>query len=240
VASKGRHGALALIHRRAGGASRAEVWPGRSCLGVPEASAPLAAVFHYGSLIVLVRCFRSGLRWPGKGVREEGGPGCPPGPVRGEVRSFRAEDAILAGTLIGLRRIVPVRAFASPFPAAAAADRVRLNAIAANTSQAALAVKHLKVDEPRRSASGPRPLRQVHQEPGGDRIELADVPEGEGSQRMHAGVRGSYRFGFRWSSEHIAHRQPGMRREGRIPGWLGGFRWCGAKRGTSPFECATG
>jgi hypothetical protein len=40
-----------------------------------------------------------------------------------------------------LRRIVPVRAFASPFPAAVAAARVRFNAMAAKTSQAALAVK---------------------------------------------------------------------------------------------------
>ena len=56
-------------------------------------------------------------------------------------RSRRAEVAIRAGTLMSLRRIVAVVAFASAavlFKVPAA--RVRLKAITAQTSQAALAV----------------------------------------------------------------------------------------------------
>jgi hypothetical protein len=53
----------------------------------------------------------------------------------------RADEAIRAGTLTSLRRIVAVVALASPGPVMMAAARVRLKAIAASTSQAALAVK---------------------------------------------------------------------------------------------------
>ena len=53
----------------------------------------------------------------------------------------RAEVEILAGTLTSFRRIVAVVARARPFPAIVAAARVRLNAMTARTSQAALAVK---------------------------------------------------------------------------------------------------
>lgn len=52
----------------------------------------------------------------------------------------RAEDAIRAGTVISVRRMVAVRALASAGPVRAAAARVRLNAITASTSQAALAL----------------------------------------------------------------------------------------------------
>ena len=53
----------------------------------------------------------------------------------------RAVEAILAGTVISLRRIVTVVAFARVSPARVAAARVRLNAMTACTSQAALAQK---------------------------------------------------------------------------------------------------
>ena len=54
----------------------------------------------------------------------------------------RPEVAALAGTLISLRRIVPVVALRRrSSPVRVAPARVRLNAIAANTVQAALAVK---------------------------------------------------------------------------------------------------
>jgi len=46
-----------------------------------------------------------------------------------------------AGTLIRVRRMVAVRAVASPGPVRVAAARVRLNAMVARTSQAALAEK---------------------------------------------------------------------------------------------------
>src|ERR1700712_5300703 len=51
----------------------------------------------------------------------------------------RAEGAILAGTTIRVRRIVPVVAFANRRPDSAAAALVRLNAIAASTSHAEFA-----------------------------------------------------------------------------------------------------
>lgn len=51
-----------------------------------------------------------------------------------------AEDAILAGTETSLRRMVAVVALAKPSPVMVAADRVRLKAITARTSQAAFAV----------------------------------------------------------------------------------------------------
>ena len=53
----------------------------------------------------------------------------------------RAEDAIRAGTLIRVRRTVAVRDLARAGPVRVAAARVRLNAMTASTSQAALAVK---------------------------------------------------------------------------------------------------
>lgn len=54
--------------------------------------------------------------------------------------SLRAEEAIRAGTEINVRRMVPVVAFASVVsPVKVAAARVRLNAITAQTSQAAFA-----------------------------------------------------------------------------------------------------
>ena len=52
----------------------------------------------------------------------------------------RAEEATLAGTVMRVRRMVAVVAFASSEPVMAAAARVRLNAITASTSQAAFAV----------------------------------------------------------------------------------------------------
>ena len=52
---------------------------------------------------------------------------------------WRAERAIRAGTLISFRRMVAVVALASVGPVRVAAARVRLNAITARTSQAALA-----------------------------------------------------------------------------------------------------
>ena len=54
--------------------------------------------------------------------------------------SCRAEDATRAGTWISLRRMVAVVAFARALAAVQAAARVRLNAMMARTSQAALAV----------------------------------------------------------------------------------------------------
>ena len=52
----------------------------------------------------------------------------------------RAEDATRAGTVISFLRIVAVVALARSAPAMVAAVRVRLNAMMARTSQAALAV----------------------------------------------------------------------------------------------------
>lgn len=52
----------------------------------------------------------------------------------------RAEEAILAGTAISVRRMVAVVAFANVDPEMVAAARVRLNAMTASTSQAAFAV----------------------------------------------------------------------------------------------------
>ena len=54
--------------------------------------------------------------------------------------SRRIEVAARAGTLMSLRRIVPVVALARSGPLSVPAARVRLNAITASTSQAALAV----------------------------------------------------------------------------------------------------
>ena len=51
--------------------------------------------------------------------------------------SCLAEDAMRAGTMISLRRMVAVVALASDGPATFAAARVRLNAMTARTSQAA-------------------------------------------------------------------------------------------------------
>ena len=53
--------------------------------------------------------------------------------------SVRAEPVIRAGTLIRVRRIVPVVAFASRGPDSVAAALVRLNAMTASTSHPALA-----------------------------------------------------------------------------------------------------
>src|ERR1700712_4342267 len=53
--------------------------------------------------------------------------------------SVRAEPAILAGTPIRVRRMVPVVAFARFGPDTVAAALVRLNAMTASTSQPALA-----------------------------------------------------------------------------------------------------
>lgn len=50
-----------------------------------------------------------------------------------------AEVAILAGTVINVRRMVPVVALASVPPTSVVAARVRLKAITAQTSQAAFA-----------------------------------------------------------------------------------------------------
>ena len=64
------------------------------------------------------------------------------GQFRGRCRvSRRAEDAMRAGTVIRVARMVAVRALASAGPVMVAAARVRLNAITAATSQAALALK---------------------------------------------------------------------------------------------------
>jgi hypothetical protein len=53
----------------------------------------------------------------------------------------RADEAIRAGTVTSLRRMVAVVALASAGPVIVAAARVRLNAITASTSQAAFAAK---------------------------------------------------------------------------------------------------
>ena len=60
-----------------------------------------------------------------------------------------AEVAILAGTMMSFRWIVAVLALASVGPVMVAAARVRLNAMTARTSQAAFAVKRLKVNGPK-------------------------------------------------------------------------------------------
>ena len=62
----------------------------------------------------------------------------------------RAEDEMPAGPLTSFRRIVAVVARARPFPAIVAAARVKLNAITARTSQAALAVKRPTAGGPER------------------------------------------------------------------------------------------
>jgi len=91
---------------------------------------------------------RAGWRW--SGVRNDGGaagvlvkllPGGPPGPPAGRCRiRRRAERATRAGTLISCVRRVASRALAWKVEARVPAARVRLNAKAASTSQAALAV----------------------------------------------------------------------------------------------------
>ena len=70
----------------------------------------------------------------------------------------RAVVAIRAGTPIRVRRTVPVVALASRVPASAAAPRVRLNAIAANTSHAEFAV-----NDPDVIWSPSECVRDVHQ-----------------------------------------------------------------------------
>ena len=65
---------------------------------------------------------------------------CQGHPVGGSRVMVRAAVAIRAGTPIRVRRILPVVALASRVPASAAVRRVRLNAIAANTSHAEFAV----------------------------------------------------------------------------------------------------
>jgi len=59
--------------------------------------------------------------------------------------SVRAEPAILAGTTIRVRRIVPVVALASRGPDRTAAALVRLNAITASTSHAEFAANDFDV-----------------------------------------------------------------------------------------------
>lgn len=58
--------------------------------------------------------------------------------------SRRAEDAMRAGTVIRVRRIVAVVAFAKDDPVIVATARVRLKAIVASTSHAPLAAKRLE------------------------------------------------------------------------------------------------
>ena len=70
-----------------------------------------------------------------------------------------AEVAILAGTLTSFRRMVAVVALPSPVPAIVAAARVRLKAITASTSQAALAVNTPEVILSRRTG-----VHDVHDE----------------------------------------------------------------------------
>ena len=88
---------------------------------------------------------------------------CCQGQDRGRCRvSRRAEEAIRAGMLTILRRIVAVVALASPVPVMVAAARVRLKASTASTSQAALAVKtpEGRCDLPRRFRTvGPLKMR---------------------------------------------------------------------------------
>jgi len=55
----------------------------------------------------------------------------------------RAEDAIRAGTVMRVRRMVAVVALARDDPVIVAAARVRLKAIVASTSHAPLAAKRL-------------------------------------------------------------------------------------------------
>ena len=63
------------------------------------------------------------------------------GQSRGRCRvRRRAEDAIRAGTVTSVRRMVAVRHLANRGPVRVAAARVRLNAMTASTSQAALAL----------------------------------------------------------------------------------------------------
>ena len=68
------------------------------------------------------------------------------GQPRGRCKvSRRAEDAIRAGTVTRVRRMVAVLARANPGPVMVAAARVRLNAITASTSHAALAANRPNV-----------------------------------------------------------------------------------------------
>src|SRR3954471_2761834 len=80
-----------------------------------------------------------GGRWPAD-MGEQAAPWCLPGPVAGQVEVIRrADEAIRAAMLMSLRRIVGVVALARLLPVRVAAARVRLNAITAQTSQAAFA-----------------------------------------------------------------------------------------------------
>ena len=78
--------------------------------------------------------------WP-TGLVEQLGPGRCHGQARGRcMMRRRAVVAIRAGRLISWRRMVPVVALPSAVSVRVAAARVRLNAITARASQAALAV----------------------------------------------------------------------------------------------------
>jgi hypothetical protein len=69
---------------------------------------------------------------------------CSQGQATGRCRvSRRAREAIRAGTVTRVRRRVAVVAFASRLPARVPAALVRLNAMTAQTSQAALAANEV-------------------------------------------------------------------------------------------------
>ncbi len=76
---------------------------------------------------------------------EQRGPGGSQGQAVGRCKvSRQAEDAIRAGTVIRVRRMVSAGALAKDQPMIVAAARVRLNAIVASTSHAPLAAKRLE------------------------------------------------------------------------------------------------
>lgn len=102
------------------------------------------------STVVLVA--PSGAGWSGsRGAEwsadadEQRGPGGSQGQAVGRCKvSRQAEDAIRAGTVIRVRRMVSAGALAKDQPMIVAAARVRLNAIVASTSHAPLAAKRLE------------------------------------------------------------------------------------------------
>ena len=93
-------------------------------------------------------------RWC-EGVAEEEGPAASQGQFLGRYSVMRrADEAILARMLISFRRMVTVVARARPVPAVTAVVRVRLKAITARTSQAALGRIHRRACGPGRCSSG--------------------------------------------------------------------------------------
>jgi len=106
-----------------------------------------------------------------------------PWPVGRQVQGENAGgEAILAGMLIRVRRIVPVVAFIEAPPATVAAALVRLKAMHANTSHALLALNRPDVRQ-----VGQRGVLQIGIHVFDDRVPAVDLVRGDGVRGVAGG-----------------------------------------------------